>query len=351
MPGESYEAASDETIEGQVDSNWPSCSRTYLQKYVSLLISRLHDQALEEHDGATLDIVPWLNYTTFDIFGDLGFGESFNCLQHSRYHPWISLLFNSAKAASFVIAARFYPWFDYLLMRCIPPGLKKMQQDHYQQIVDKVTRRLNWEVERPDLMAQVIKHIGAERESEESMSLGEIQATFMVLTTAGSETTATALSGILTYLLKESNCIVFEELVNEIRGRFAEEQDITLERLGELGFLNAVIQEELRLCPPIPMMFPRIVPEGGDTVCDVWLPAGTSISLPSYHLFRSPVHFHNPNSFVPSRWLPCSTSPDLNTNSLYKNDNREVVQAFSVGPRQCMGKHLAWAEMRLVLAK
>lgn len=111
-----------------------------LQKYVGLLVSRLHDQTLKEPRGAVLEIVPWLNYTTFDIFGDLGFGESFDCLQHSRYHPWISLLFNSVEAASFVVAARFYPWVEKLLMKCIPRSLKKIQRDHYQQIVDKVTR-------------------------------------------------------------------------------------------------------------------------------------------------------------------------------------------------------------------
>lgn len=249
-----------------------------VQRYVGMLIERLREQATAPEaangEGAVLDIVPWLNFTTFDIFGDLGFGESFDCLQHARYHPWIALLFNSVKAATFVISARFYPFLDFVLLKCIPESIMKMQRDHYRQIVDKVQRRLNWEVERPDLMSHVIKH-----NDEKGMTVGEIQATFMVLTTAGSETTATTLSGTLNYLTAHPDKLAV--LVEEVRGNFTEENEITLGALRDLPYLNAVISEGLRLCPPIPIMLPRLVPKGGDTVCGVWMPGG--VSHPNYH--------------------------------------------------------------------
>ena len=248
-----------------------------IQKYVALLIERLRERARVPEaaggKGAVLDIVPWLNFTTFDIFGDLGFGESFDCLQHSRYHPWIALLFNSVKAASFVISARFYPPIDFLLMKAIPKKLREMQRCHYNQIVEKVQRRLNWEVERPDLMAHVIKH-----NDEKGMTEGDIQATFMVLTTAGSETTATVLSGTLNYLTSHPRKL--EILATEVRGTFVKEDDMTLDALTNMPYLNAVIHEGLRLCPPIPVMLPRLVPEGGDTVCGMWMPGGVSCAEP-----------------------------------------------------------------------
>lgn len=37
--------------------------------------------------------------------------------------------------------------------------------------------------------------------------------------------------------------------------------------------------------------------------------------------------------------------------SPFAQDQRHAVQAFSVGPRSCMGRHLAWAEMRLIIAR
>jgi hypothetical protein len=94
-------------------------------------------------DGVVLNIFPWLNFTTFDIFADLRFGEPFNCLQHSKYHPWITMLFNSIKGAFFIAATKFYPLIDWLLIKCIPPSLKKMQTDHFKFIPDKVGRRIN----------------------------------------------------------------------------------------------------------------------------------------------------------------------------------------------------------------
>ena len=247
-----------------------------VQKYVGLLMERLREQAMAPDarggTGAVLDIVPWFNFTTFDIFGDLGFGESFDCLQHARYHPWIALLFNSVKAATFVISARFYPLVNFVLLKSIPESLMQMQRDHYRQIVDKVQRRLNWEVERPDLMSHVIKH-----NDMKGMTLGEIQATFMVLTTAGSETTATTLSGTLNYLTIHPE--ILATLVKEVRSRFIEEKEMTLASLRDLPYLNAVVSEGLRLCPPIPIMLPRLVPKGGDTVCGEWMPGGVSFLL------------------------------------------------------------------------
>lgn len=240
---------------------------------MNLLIERLLDQDdATTEKGAVVNIVPWFNFTTFDIFGDLGFAESFDCLQNARFHPWIALLFSTVRAASFVISARFYPLIEFLLMKCIPKSLQKVQVNHFQQIVDKVQRRLNWEVERADLMSYVIKH-NDEGEGQ-GMSLGEIQATFMVLTTAGSETTATVLSGTINNLIAKPNMLL--QLTQEVRSNFAKEGDMTLDALADLPYLNAVINEGLRCCPPIPVMLPRVVPEGGDTVCGMWMPGGVS---------------------------------------------------------------------------
>lgn len=243
-----------------------------LQRYVNLLVEKFGEKANEvaPGKGVELDITPWMNFTAFDIFGDLAFGEPFNCLEHSRYHPWIALLFNSVKAASFVVAARFYPWVEWMLMKCIPPSLQKVQLDHYQQIVDKVDRRLNWEMERPDIMSHVIQqcHDG------KGMSNGEVNSTFMVLTTAGSETTATTLCGALNYLAAHPD--KRSSLAREIRETFQAREEMTLDALRDLPYLNAVLQETLRLCPAIPWVLPRRVPVGGDTVCGLWLPGDVS---------------------------------------------------------------------------
>ncbi|KAI5925712.1 cytochrome P450 [Camillea tinctor] len=316
----------------------------FLHKYVNLLVERLSECASRspKQTGAEINIGTWFNFTTFDIFGDLGFGESFDCLQNSRYHPWIALLFSSVKAASFIAAARFYPLVDFILIKCIPESLKKMQRTHYQQIVDKVQRRLNYELERPDIMSHVIKG----NEEGGGMTIGEINATFMVLTTAGSETTATALSGTMNYLIHNRD--KFQALEDEILNRFQDESEINLDALRTLPYINAVLNEGLRLCPPIAWVLPRRVPAGGDTVCGYWLPGGTRVSIQAYTMNRDANYFHQPSRFLPERWLSEATT---NPKSPFFTDKRHALQPFSVGPRSCMGQHLAWAEMRLIMAK
>nr|XP_001393034.2 cytochrome P450 [Aspergillus niger CBS 513.88] len=274
-----------------------------LQRYASLLVDRIKDQvSVAGTDGAVIDMGPWFNFTTFDIFGDLGFGESFNCLQHSQYHPWIALLFGSVKAASFIAAARYYPPLEALLMKCIPRSLHEKSQRHYRQIIDKIDRRLSWELQRPDIMSHLIDENG-----QVALPRGELNSTFMILTTTGIA--------------------------------------------ADLPYLAAVIQEGLRLCPPVPWMLPRQVPPGGSTVCGTWLPGGvsqTAVSLQAYTLNRDPSRFHAASSFLPERWLPDASS---NPNSNFYQDDRHAVQPFSMGPQSCLGQHLAWAEMRLILTK
>ncbi|KAI0541384.1 cytochrome P450 [Xylaria digitata] len=300
-----------------------SAQEPILQQYLNLLVERLTEQATKQATKQS------------DIY------SSFDCLQNSRYHPWISLLFNSVKAASCVAAARFYPFIEFLLMKCIPPSLKEMQRDHYQQIVNKIEGRLNLELEQPDTMS----HFIAGRDKT-AFSREETNATFMVLTIAGSETTATVLGGTLNYLVRHPDKIAI--LSGEIRERFDSYESMTLDALRALPYLNLVINEGLRLCPPIPWVLPRRVPAAGDTVCGVWLPGGTPVSIQAYTTNRDPTYFHSATSFHPERWLPGEME---NPESPFFHDQRSGFQPFSVGLRSRMGQNLALAEMRLVPAK
>lgn len=70
----------------------------------------------------------------------------------------------------------------------------------------------------------------------------------------------------------------------------------------------------------------------------------TSVALQLYAACRSSSNFHRPDEFLPERWLAPA-------DPAFAADRREVSQPFSVGPRNCIGRQLAYAEMRLILAK
>src|SRR5258708_7876541 len=76
---------------------------------------------------------------------------------------------------------------------------------------------------------------------------------------SGSETTATALTCIIYYLLK--NPYIIAKLQHEIRTRYESYIDINSSTATHLPYLKAVILEGMRIFPPVPFALPRIVPE------------------------------------------------------------------------------------------
>lgn len=62
--------------------------------YVHLMIAKLHLQAKTQ---ASVDAARWMNATTFDITGDLTFGEPFGALDADADYPWIEHLFDGLK--------------------------------------------------------------------------------------------------------------------------------------------------------------------------------------------------------------------------------------------------------------
>lgn len=159
------------------------------------------------------------------------------------------------------------------------------------------------------------------------MTVDEMYAAAQVLIVAGSETTATGLTAA-TYLLCE-NPHTLARLTAEIRDAFEDEDGITIQSTAGLSYLNAVIEEALRLGPPGPGTFPRVVPDGGRTVCGSFVPAGYSVGVHHLSINRSPAHFREHDGFHPERWLD---------DPRFESDKKAAAQPFSFGPRNCIGK-------------
>jgi cytochrome P450 len=74
----------------------------------------------------------------------------------------------------------------------------------------------------------------------------------------------------------------------------------------------------------------------------------TSVGVHPLSTTSSKANFHMPDAFIPERWLPTATN---DPSSPFYKDHRDAVQPFSVGPRSCLGKPLAYNEMRVILAR
>lgn len=153
---------------------------------------------------------------------------------------------------------------------------------------------------------------------------------------ASVHSTTTALTGTLKFVLRDSD--VQKKLKEELNSSFGPGDLPSLEILQKLPYLNAVIDESLRLFPPIPLLGPRVSP--GVEVDGMHVDTGKEILTSLYTLHRSPLYFPEPNKFMPERWLDQNSS-----------QQRRAFHPFSTGSRSCIGKHLALQALRLALAR
>lgn len=172
----------------------------------------------------------------------------------------------------------------------------------------------------------------------------DLYAESLTLINAGAEPFAVALSASLFYLLH--NPRVLKKATAEVRSTFSSPTEIhSGPTLNSLTYLQAVMEETLRRAPPVLGTLPRTVLPGGAVIDGALIPAGTIVSVPPYAIHHHPAYFPEPWAFRPERWI------------VGEGVSRESVEAakrafcpFSRGVRGCIGKNVAYLELKLTLA-
>ncbi|PWY71018.1 toxin biosynthesis cytochrome P450 monooxygenase [Aspergillus heteromorphus CBS 117.55] len=315
-----------------------------LQHYSSLLITKLQSHARKDGPPHPVNLTDFYQFTTFDVAGDLMFGETFGCLEREDFHPWLSVmraffrrLLIGASFVALVPAVR--PWLRYL----VPRRLQEATKQRFAFTVDRIDRRLaqGEQNDRPDFITHMLR--ASDRMGIQT-ARPEIDSTFDVLVSAASETSSTGLIAATGYLLRNPKALA--RLQTELRDAFQTSDAITLAGVSAMPFLTAVLKEAMRLTPPSPTLRPRVVPAGGAVICGQWVPEGVCVGIPHWSTYRNANNFSRPDDFLPERWL----APEDGGIVLERHEVK-AFNPFSYGPRGCLGKPLGWAEMRLVLAK
>jgi cytochrome P450 len=302
-------------------------------KYIDVLVDRVR-RTVQTEPTAPFDIVKLLNFTTFDIMADLCFGESLGLLQSVDYTPWVSMVLKSFKVGARIGAVTLFEPFRTILKLWKPQKIEDIKKEFFQFSADRVDKRLAAKVDRSDIWGLVL----ANQEKGRGLSLGEMHTNATLFMAAGTETTATELSGLMYHLL--SNPGVLRTLVAEIRTAFPDKESMSMEQIAQLPYLHACLEEGLRMFPPVPGSLPRVVPPGGTTIAGHHIPAGVHVSIPHFASYR--LHFADAFSFRPERWLADAPAE-------FAHDVKSTLQPFSYGPRNCLGKNMAYHEMRMVL--
>ncbi|MBM3667102.1 MAG: cytochrome P450 [Actinobacteria bacterium] len=170
--------------------------------------------------------------------------------------------------------------------------------------------------ERDDILSLLIE---ARDPEGEGMGDSELRDQLMTLLLAGHETTATALAWAFELLFRRPDALT--RLTEEVR-------------CGESGYLDAVIEETLRLRPVVPFVG-RLL-RRPMTLDGYELPTGTNVFPAIYLAHTNPSSFPDPYAFLPERFL--EGSPETYS-----------WIPFGGGTRRCIGASFAQFEMRVVL--
>ncbi|KAM3065601.1 Cytochrome P450 monooxygenase boa3 [Clarireedia jacksonii] len=305
----------------------------FLDMFVAQI--KVHDQ------GEGIRVDEWFNWLTFDIIGDLTFHESFGAVENARPHFWISWIINGNFIRS------LYPLFQKIpisriFMRWIVPNMEDIREQRRQHIAYTKAKALK-RASRNDVTTKDFFSFLLEKEDADKSDMF-LTAQAHTLIIAGSETTAVTLTAMLAYLLRYPDKLRI--LNEEVRRAFTSKDQIDADGTLPLQYLFAVIEETLRILPPVPFGLPRTCP--GATIDGHVVPAGAIVSVSPYTASHDPQYWHDPEGWHPERWL--EPEHPLH-NPVFDMDNKEASRPFSTGPRVCLGVNLAYIELRMTLAR
>jgi len=183
---------------------------------------------------------------------------------------------------------------------------------------------------RADVLSMLL---AARYEDGQPLPDNVIRDEMYTLMLAGHETTAATMAWIINRLL--TNPDVMERARAEVFS-ILRDQQLDSSHVGKLKYVEAVINETMRLDPVIPN-FGRTLKRplkiaGGD------LPAGVTIAPCIYLVHRRPELWPNPNQFNPNRFLESRPSP-------------YTFLPFGGGARRCLGAAFATYQMKIVIAE
>lgn len=132
-------------------------------------------------------------------------------------------------------------------------------------------------------------------------------------------------------------------------------EEITIgKQLNNFTYLTACIDDASRLSPPAGGNVPREVMNGGAMNDGQYIPAGVSVGVSAHSIHHQDRYFDNPFLYSPLRWLEDGCENDEGVDDANGSKEPRLQSAFipfGFGRTSCIGKYLAYQEMKLVLAR
>lgn len=313
-----------------------------VEAHCQALVARFEAQA---SSGQRCDIYPELVHFTLDVVMETILGSTSRQF-HSQVHSSISIIIDQMERASFrqrlldfMPLLRFYPFWKKALQ-----GKHDTKAESYEaalatfnSVLVHIVAQRQQEMQgdssddHRDVLSLLIK---ARDEKREGMSEEQLRDELAIAFVAGHETSAVALAW--TFVLLAQNPLAGERLRQELKSVLGG-QRVQLHHLPSLIYTRAVIEETLRLYPPVWRLVRSAAVD--DKLGETLIPEGSTIVMIPFLTHRLSDYWAEPDSFRPERFLS-------------EGGGREPMSylPFGAGPRVCIGQNFAMNEMMLALA-
>ncbi len=286
------------------------------------------------NQGQWIDLSTDLKRYTVDIIAGLAFGQDVNTLeagdnviqQHlDRILPGIS-----RRSLSIV------PYWRYIKLpqdRQLERSSAALRSEVY-ALIDLARQRMQANPslhEQPSNLLEAM--IAAADQPGSGVDNDRVAGNVSTMLLAGEDTTANTIAWLL-YLLR-SNPHTLQKAVAEVKQLAPDSASFSLEQMDALVYLDAAIQEAMRLKPVGPFMPLEAVVD--TTIDDVQVPKGSLVWCVMRHDSVDEKHFANAQAFEPERWFAQTVA-------------KQVSMPFGAGPRTCPGRYLALLEIKVALA-
>ena len=247
--------------------------------YADVLVEQMTKTA-----GTPVNVSKWFIHYTFDVMGDLAFGRSFDALKSGKSHFVMDIMHNSSKVIGVLGCVPWVVRFFTLIPSAINPIQRML--DYSETCVEE---RKKMKVDEPDIMSYLLESDAKEpmfKSAKENKLL--LTGDSRLIIVAGSDTTATTLAFTFYHLAKDPS--QQQKIRDELKATTGGE-DFDFEALRNMLHLNGVINEALRLHPPVPGGVWRISAPEGITVGDKYIPGEVTVLTPTYTIHRCKCSF------------------------------------------------------------
>ncbi|KAH8202691.1 hypothetical protein TruAng_003177 [Truncatella angustata] len=301
-------------------------------------VRRLDDETMGPKGKKACDLAAWMQYYAFDVIAIMTWGKPFGFLDRGKD---VDNMISRLDKRLDQIAPM--PWIDWLKTKNWVVNLFRDKTNGFAiftaALIEDRRKEMAQITEQPGPRLFIDRFFEAQRTHPSVVD----DRTVVIYTTsnvmAGSDTVAITLRAIFYMVLRDNN----------VRRRLVEEIDaaglsfpVTWEESQRLPYMNAVIQESLRIHPPVGHALERVVPTDGLTMLDgMIIPSGCQVGVHPWAVHHiDPIWGTNPKKFKPERWLQAAEE------SAEEYQNRVAAMkraslAFGAGSRGCMGRHLS----------